>query len=113
MLKLLSCIIMYAILSMFVCMICFLRSTISLPSSYGWHVACLVLSTTIADMNLPYGVAVWDARLDLTESEVDRRVLSSRKVYLVLEVAKSLMWSLIVLRVDLLIFGRRALEPSM
>ena len=90
-----------------------MRSTISLPSSYGWHVACLVLPATIADMNLPYGVAAWNARLDLTESEIGRRVLSSLEVYLVLEVSRSLMWSLIVLRVDLLIFGRRALEPSM
>ena len=104
---------MYAFLSMFVCIICFsMRSTISLPSSYGWHVACLVLSATIADMNLPYGVAVWDARLDLTESEIGRRVLSSREVYLVLEVAKSLMWPLIVLRDGSLIFGRRALERA-
>ena len=104
---------MYAFLSMFVCIICFsVRLTISLPSSYGWHVACLVLPATIADMNLPYGVAAWNARLDLTESEIGRRVLSSREVYLVLEVAKSLMWSLIVLRDDLLIFGRRALERA-
>ena len=104
---------MYAFLSMFAWIICFsVRLKISFPSSYGWHVACLVFPATIADMNLPYGVAAWNARLDLTESEIGRRVLSSREVYLVLEVAKSLMWSLIVLRDGSLIFGRRALERA-